>query len=50
MNLSPDWVEVFEQNEIEAVHWFEVGDPREIDRVIDAATKNRGGKSYPDRR
>lgn len=34
MNLSPDWVDVFEQNGIQAVHWSTVGDPGEIDRVI----------------
>ena len=34
MNLSPDWVKVFEKYDIEAVHWSSVGDPREKDRVI----------------
>jgi len=34
MNLSPDWVKVFEKYDIEAVHWSNVGDPREKDTVI----------------
>jgi predicted nuclease of predicted toxin-antitoxin system len=34
MNISPDWVKVFEKYEIEAVHWSNVGDPREKDEVI----------------
>ncbi|BAU12155.1 hypothetical protein LEP3755_26840 [Leptolyngbya sp. NIES-3755] len=34
MNLSPDWVGVFEQNGIETIHWSNVGDRGEIDRVI----------------
>jgi predicted nuclease of predicted toxin-antitoxin system len=31
MNLSPDWVKVFQKYDIEAVHWSNVGDPREKD-------------------
>lgn len=34
MNLSPDWVEVFEKHGIEAVHWSKIGDPRARDAVI----------------
>ncbi len=34
MNLSPDWVEVFNKYDIEAVHWSSIGDPRERDVVI----------------
>jgi predicted nuclease of predicted toxin-antitoxin system len=34
MNLSPDWVAVFEGSNISAVHWSTVGDPREKDAVI----------------
>ncbi|MFN6563422.1 MAG: DUF5615 family PIN-like protein [Nostoc sp. ChiSLP01] len=34
MNLSPDWVAVFEKYNISAVHWSTVGDPREKDSVI----------------
>ena len=34
MNLSPTWVDVFEQQGWEAVHWSTVGDPRAPDRVI----------------
>ena len=34
MNLSPDWIAVFEQQEWEALHWSTVGDPRATDSVI----------------
>ncbi|MBG1241845.1 DUF5615 family PIN-like protein [Nostoc sp. NZL] len=34
MNLSPDWVAVFEKYNISAVHWSTVGDPREKDSII----------------
>ena len=34
MNLSPDWVQVFENSGIESVHWSNIGDPRATDRVI----------------
>lgn len=34
MNLSPDWVGVFQRHGWPAVHWSEVGDPRASDRVI----------------
>lgn len=34
MNLSPGWVKVFEKYDIEAVHWSNVGDPREKDTII----------------
>jgi predicted nuclease of predicted toxin-antitoxin system len=34
MNLSPDWVEVFEKYNISSVHWSCVGDPREKDSII----------------
>ena len=34
MNLSPQWVEVFERHGWRAVHWSAVGDPRATDRVI----------------
>ena len=33
MNLSPDWVKVFEKYNIEAVHWSNIGDPRARDTV-----------------
>ncbi|WP_017655587.1 DUF5615 family PIN-like protein [Fortiea contorta] len=42
MNLSPDWVKVFEKYDIEAVHWSNVGEPRDKDTVImDWARANR---------
>ncbi|MFB2767859.1 DUF5615 family PIN-like protein [Pelatocladus sp. BLCC-F211] len=34
MNLSPDWVVVFERYNIESVHWSSVGNPHERDTVI----------------
>ena len=34
MNLSPQWVEVFERNGWNAVHWSTIGDHRAADKVI----------------
>ena len=34
MNLSPQWVEVFQKSGIVAVHWSTVGDHRAKDRLI----------------
>jgi predicted nuclease of predicted toxin-antitoxin system len=34
MNLSPIWLATFEENEIEAVHWSEIGNPKAKDREI----------------
>ncbi|WP_448597725.1 DUF5615 family PIN-like protein [Thermoleptolyngbya sp.] len=34
MNLSPLWVNIFAKQNIEAIHWASVGDPRATDRVI----------------
>ncbi len=34
MNLSPDWVAIFDKHEIEATHWSSIGDPRQRDTVI----------------
>ncbi|MEH2281922.1 MAG: DUF5615 family PIN-like protein [Nostoc sp.] len=34
MNLSPDWVAVFEKYNIAAVHWSTVGDRTEKDSII----------------
>ncbi|MBK9153626.1 MAG: DUF5615 family PIN-like protein [Chloracidobacterium sp.] len=34
MNLSPDWVAAFAAEEIEAIHWSTVGDPRAEDNEI----------------
>ncbi len=34
MNLTPDWVGVFEQEGWHALHWSTVGDPRAADEVI----------------
>ncbi|PMB48790.1 hypothetical protein CEN39_22325 [Fischerella thermalis CCMEE 5201] len=42
MNLSPDWVVVFERYNIESVHWSSVGNPRELDTVIMEWAKTHG--------
>lgn len=34
MNLSPDWVAVFEQQGWEVLHWSTVGDPSAMDSAI----------------
>ncbi|ARV60475.1 hypothetical protein BZZ01_19175 [Nostocales cyanobacterium HT-58-2] len=34
MNLSPDWIPVFESAGFEAVHWSKVGDPGATDKTI----------------
>ncbi len=34
MNLSPEWVDFLEKENIEAVHWSEIGDPSASDREI----------------
>jgi len=34
MNLSPEWVKTFANNEIEAKHWSNIGDKRATDEVI----------------
>jgi predicted nuclease of predicted toxin-antitoxin system len=34
MNLSPEWVVVFAQHRITAVHWSTVGNPRAEDSVL----------------
>jgi predicted nuclease of predicted toxin-antitoxin system len=34
MNLSPEWVTVFAQYSIEAVHWSNIGNPKAKDRII----------------
>ena len=41
MNLSPQWVSVFERSGWEAKHWSKVGDPHTTDSAImDWAKKN----------
>lgn len=34
MNLSPDWVAIFERQGWQVLHWSMAGDPRAIDSVI----------------
>lgn len=42
MNLSPEWIEAFESNELNAVHWSQVSNPREKDSAImEYARKNK---------
>ena len=42
MNLSPEWVSVFEAAGYEAVHWSSVGDIKAKDTVIMAWAVNNG--------
>ena len=42
MNLSPDWVEVFERQGWQAVHWSAVDDPRASDSTIMAWARANG--------
>jgi predicted nuclease of predicted toxin-antitoxin system len=34
MNLSPDWVDVFQRNQWHAIHWSTVGNSQAPDQVI----------------
>jgi predicted nuclease of predicted toxin-antitoxin system len=34
MNLSPEWVDIFAQHGITAVHWLTIGNPRAEDSVM----------------
>ena len=34
MNLTPKWVQFFEQQGWHAVHWRTIGEPRDSDRTI----------------
>jgi|TARA_B100000315_G_scaffold134483_1_gene123921 predicted nuclease of predicted toxin-antitoxin system len=34
MNLSPEWVSVFQEVDIEAVHWSAIGNPKASDHEI----------------
>lgn len=42
MNLSPDWVAVFERYNISAVHWSNIGDRREKDSIIMEWARSNG--------
>ena len=42
MNLSPEWVSVFEATSHEAVHWSRVGEPGASDREILSWAKSHG--------
>ncbi len=34
MNLSPDWIDWFRDQQWPAMHWSEVGDPKASDQII----------------
>lgn len=41
MNLSPDWVSVFQQEGFQAVHWSQIGNPKASDdEIMKWARKN----------
>lgn len=42
VNLSPEWVDLFEGHGYDAVHWASVGDPRAADPVIMAWARDHG--------
>ena len=42
MNLSPNWVEIFDAEDWEAVHWSKVGDYGAKDEVILKWAKDHG--------
>lgn len=42
MNLSPDWVDFFQKENIEAVHWSQIGNPRASDTEIFDYAKAKG--------
>jgi predicted nuclease of predicted toxin-antitoxin system len=42
MNLSPDWCDVFEANNIEAVHWSSVGKENAPDAEIMSYARTNG--------
>lgn len=42
MNLTPNWVEVFQFSGIEALHWSSVGDPAAKDSTIMKWAVDRG--------
>lgn len=42
MNLPPEWVNVFEQHGLHAVHWREIGEPRAPDTTIMAWARDNG--------
>ncbi|MBI5375908.1 MAG: DUF5615 family PIN-like protein [Candidatus Schekmanbacteria bacterium] len=42
VNLTPDWVNVFKQQGLDAIHWSSVGDLRASDRIIMEWARNNG--------
>ncbi len=42
MNLSPDWIQMFADQNIEALHWSSVGDARASDSTILQWAKKQG--------
>ena len=47
MNLSPKWVEVFMAAELDATHWFAVGDPRARHRGKVCSASNTEIRTLP---
>ena len=42
MNLSPLWVDVFEEHGMQSAHWSTVGDPRASDKTIMTWARENG--------
>jgi predicted nuclease of predicted toxin-antitoxin system len=42
VNLSPAWVDVLANHQIEAVHWTSVGDPRAADAELMRYARDHG--------
>lgn len=42
MNLPPEWVNIFQQHGLDAIHWREIGDPRASDSIIMAWARDYG--------
>ena len=42
MNLSPEWVDYLRRNAIDARHWSDAGDSKEIDAVIMEYARDNG--------
>lgn len=42
INLSPDWVNLFQRSGWESVHWSKIGDPRAYDTAIMEWARSNG--------
>ena len=47
MNLSPDWIDVFEEERWQAVHWSNTGDVGARDVVIMEWARTNSGRFIP---